>query len=722
MNKSYRIKTEVGTNVNKHIKLKLDQEYDSFEILSLSIDQKDVYQSFNCDYGVVIGRVNANGGVGIPNAKLSIFIPITDEDSLRPEIKAIYPYESPREKNQQGKRYNLLPRVGQTQLDGTVRPKQPFGTFPTKQEFVTNDSWLEVYETYYKYSTVTNDSGDFMLFGVPVGTQTVHMSVDVTDIGRFSMTPATMVTNLGYSENLFTDGGTKIKESRDLDDLPNIETQEISVDVIPFCGDDENFDIGITRQDFRIRAELISTFTLFGSAFTNGDGESSFDIDDNNQKEPRKMYREHNLVRHMATNRAAPVIEQFFYYPANISDADIINDPNNDELEERMIKLSDSEYSKFTRAGDFVYILPCNRNRVITNEIGELVPTSPDNPNGVFTEFKGFLTLEVDEEILPLNDRYEINDGIGVAPVRYKYKFPQSITTLGETLEKTDTGTNINAWRKQHYTFEFSKIYSLAKFHGLVQQTSESNNNDAYRGIKGFLNSNAGTKDTFDIVNRLDVNKFYNVGVIQATDEGEIENSSKEFPTNRPSDGQFGAQWMNFSIYFLQNGRFYAKRSSFGNLLSNTNFVPSVGTRTDNDNDNPFFHWVDANTQPIAGGIVNTQFYPRPDLHYTDIIEVPKADIVNINNYDSKGFTKLELDLASINLEGSDYRNGDISINSRNIVNNETLVFTSGSPTAPQGSGKVNGEGGTAIDTDFYFYKGLDESNCIQFLDELGLL
>ena len=110
-----------------------------------------------------------------------------------------------------------------------------------------------------------------MIFGVPIGTQTVHMSVDITDIGKYSMTPAAMVTNLGYSPNLFTDNNAKIKPSKDLDDLPNIETQEISVDIIPFWGDTTNFIIGITRQDFRIRATLVNTFTIFGSSFTDGD-------------------------------------------------------------------------------------------------------------------------------------------------------------------------------------------------------------------------------------------------------------------------------------------------------------------------------------------------------------------------------------------------------------------------------------------------------------------
>jgi len=88
-----------------------------------------------------------------------------------------------------------------------------------------------------------------MIFGVPVGTQVVHLSVDITDIGKYSMNPAAMVRNLGYPESQFTDNNTRIKPSDDLGDLPNVETQEITVDVRPFWGDFENFEIGITRQD-----------------------------------------------------------------------------------------------------------------------------------------------------------------------------------------------------------------------------------------------------------------------------------------------------------------------------------------------------------------------------------------------------------------------------------------------------------------------------------------
>ena len=42
------------------------------------------------------------------------------------------------------------------------KPRQPFGTFPSKEEISTNETLLEIYEKYYKFTTTTNDSGDYM--------------------------------------------------------------------------------------------------------------------------------------------------------------------------------------------------------------------------------------------------------------------------------------------------------------------------------------------------------------------------------------------------------------------------------------------------------------------------------------------------------------------------------------------------------------------------------
>ena len=42
-NKSYRIRTTVGREADSFIDVHLDQDYDSLEILSLKISDKDVY-------------------------------------------------------------------------------------------------------------------------------------------------------------------------------------------------------------------------------------------------------------------------------------------------------------------------------------------------------------------------------------------------------------------------------------------------------------------------------------------------------------------------------------------------------------------------------------------------------------------------------------------------------------------------------------------------------
>ena len=107
MPKSYRIRTQPG--VDKSIQIKLDQDFEFLEILSLKILQSDIYTRLCSDYGVVVGRVLTNGGTGLPNAKVSVFIPISEVDQQNPIISELYPYRTLEDLNDDGYRYNLLP-------------------------------------------------------------------------------------------------------------------------------------------------------------------------------------------------------------------------------------------------------------------------------------------------------------------------------------------------------------------------------------------------------------------------------------------------------------------------------------------------------------------------------------------------------------------------------------------------------------------------------------
>jgi len=87
MSDSYRIRTQVG--VDKSVRVQLDQDFESLEILSLKILQSDIYTRQCSDYGVVVGRVTINNGLGIPNARISVFIPLSDDDSNNPIISGV---------------------------------------------------------------------------------------------------------------------------------------------------------------------------------------------------------------------------------------------------------------------------------------------------------------------------------------------------------------------------------------------------------------------------------------------------------------------------------------------------------------------------------------------------------------------------------------------------------------------------------------------------------
>jgi hypothetical protein len=161
MGDSYRIKTELG--INKSINVQLDQEFEFLEILSLKIQQTDIYTRSCADYGVLVGRVTANNGFGVPNARVSIFIPIEQVDESNPLITSVYPYKSPNDKNDDGYRYNLLPYTPSYSKHSAT------GTLPSKSDVLTGSTTVEIYDKYYRFTSRTNDSGDYMIMGVPLG-------------------------------------------------------------------------------------------------------------------------------------------------------------------------------------------------------------------------------------------------------------------------------------------------------------------------------------------------------------------------------------------------------------------------------------------------------------------------------------------------------------------------------------------------------------------------
>ena len=264
-NRSYRIRTKVGSDNNGslNIDLNLLQDYDLFEILSLKIDTKNLYKYQTSKYGCVVGRVLANGGVGVPNVKISAFIPIEGVDYNNPIYKYLYPYTSTRDRDSNDIRYNLLT---DQKIDSC---HQNIGTFPNKRLVLDDSNILEVYDKYYIHTTTTNGSGDYMLFGVPVGNTIIHSDLDLSDIGFLSQKPRDLFYK-GYNVNQF-ENANKFKKDTNLDNLTQVLSQDSSVYVFPFWGDETENEgqIKIVRNDIDVNYKFEPTCIFIGSVVSD---------------------------------------------------------------------------------------------------------------------------------------------------------------------------------------------------------------------------------------------------------------------------------------------------------------------------------------------------------------------------------------------------------------------------------------------------------------------
>ena len=359
-NKTYRVRTKIGDESPNVLYVPINQSYDMFEILSLKLSQKGKYKTFESDYGVIVGRVLANGGFGVENAKVSIFIPYENKDKKEADIYAFLDVNS-QDKN--GVKYNLLPDSTDDECHQNV------GTFPNKRYVLDNDDVLEVFDKYWKFTTTTNRSGDYFIMGVPKGSQKLHCDIDLSDCGVLSQKPRDMISN-GYNEGLF-ESPNKFKYSTNLKSLAHIISQDKGVYVYPYWGDtsDNADNFAITRCDINIEYEFKPYAVFMGSIITDT-WSNSINEDCSIDKRAGKMS---DLVTGEGT-------------------IEMIRKTINGNIEEFPIKgnrLIDSD-------GVWCYNIPLNLDYITMDEFGNIIPT--DNPKkGIPTRARVRFRVSLDE-------------------------------------------------------------------------------------------------------------------------------------------------------------------------------------------------------------------------------------------------------------------------------------------------------------------------------------
>lgn len=527
-----RIRTDIGLN-DVFLKVKLEQNFENLEILSLKIEQDKLYQTFCSDYGVVCGRVISNDGFGIPNAKLSIFIPLNEEDESREDIVEIYPFKTPFDKNEITKvRYNLLPENKQKPIH------EPVGTFPVINKIISNENYLEVHEKYYKFTTRTNNAGDYILFGVPTGLQTIHLDVDVSDIENLSLNPETFIGN-GLPKEFFEEvnGVTKFKVSTNLDELPQIVSQNISVNVQSFWGDENNCEIGITRQDFDI-SNLLSinpVAVIFGTAISSKYPMSQYTDEKGDRSFNNKCNDYCGQVGDFCYDRNSPTESDCEGEYGARSDLKVpisvsvdVYDENNDFF--RTYSFDD---------GKILFSLPMNYERYITDELGNPI-LSVDERKGIPTKGKYRFNFYVNKLVdssskFPINsNQVEVSNKSIVRTANYIY---------GDANNQNPLELNYDIFNKQ------IQFFSIGTFFGKTETIPNTVTTNQENNLNYYVENNFSIKDITDAVT-------YLIGSYQG-----YQNPNNFFPGNLEpnwlSPQQSGSDMGLTLIRQTQNGILY---------------------------------------------------------------------------------------------------------------------------------------------------------------------
>ena len=442
-NKSYRIRTNVGDNVEEYLTISTDlvQDYDTFDVLSVSIKDSDTYRLHNANYGVVVGRVLANNGFGIPNAKISIFI-ATDNMADREE-RILYPYTSSISNDRNGVRYNLLP---DNKIDDC---HQTVGTFPNKRYLLDNDDLIEIFDKYYKYTTRTNNSGDYLMCGIPVGAHTLHMDLDLSDCGILSQRPRDFVYK-GYTVEQF-ENPNMFKGGHEFDTLSQILTQDQVVHVNPFWGNSSLGEtLGITRADIKVSFKFEPTCVFMGCVTS----------DNESQGISRKCIPTEHMGDMDELTTGEGRIEMIRKTPGG-------------GVEEFQIKGT----QLINANGVWCYQIPMNLDYITTDEYGNTVPT--DDPD------KGIPTRARVRFRLSMQDNEENKDNYHRAKVLIPHN-PQYVKgSNGFSLEKPDYEFGTYTKDTSYRDLFWNNVYSVKSYIPRIQKKNTRGwKTERFTGIK----------------------------------------------------------------------------------------------------------------------------------------------------------------------------------------------------------------------------------------------
>jgi hypothetical protein len=314
---------------------------------------------------------------------------------------------------------------------------------------------LGIYCKYYKFTTTTNHAGDFMIFGVPVGTYTLHVDADISDIGIASQRPYDSISQ--GTPLKFFDSPTKFKGDTNLDKLIQVKSANAGINVQPFWGDIDSCEIGITRVDVDLNYTIRPSAIFMGSIFGDQDKNSI-----NKNCRPRRDMGK--LCEQVANEGTIEMIR---------------------ETLDGTIERFDIEGGRvIDENGAWAYQIPMNLDYMVTDEFGNLVLS--DDPNkGIPTRASVRFKIGMDQ-----------TGDEGRLRTRAKYLVPNNPSKENEIDYEFGEKTKKTSFRNLYW----NKIYSVSNFISRFQQITPLQGGGSHtRNMMGIkdVDACAGDKTPF---------------------------------------------------------------------------------------------------------------------------------------------------------------------------------------------------------------------------------
>lgn len=236
------------------LNVKLNRSVDILNTLNIyNVPINDTVK-FNSDTGVLYGKIEAiqvlldeqGNKIKIPlrNAIVGIFNP-SDE------------FQSVGSVDDDGNRIKMTLYEN---MPSNLKSYGSFQSYLTDVDYTTKDWQNDTIPPKYKYTTTTNENGEFILYNVPVGSQTLMLEVDLLKQG---LEPEEVALNFfPYPLN----------DEPNISNIPHLYFNQFPVNIVPSWGE---FQTGYTEINLTVQLDLRKWVTYFTFPISSAIGNQS---------------------------------------------------------------------------------------------------------------------------------------------------------------------------------------------------------------------------------------------------------------------------------------------------------------------------------------------------------------------------------------------------------------------------------------------------------------